>query len=231
MPIPQAITVQASVKAAVGVHAVVLKNTITDNNQGGPQTFTPTVSFSVTIVDPCDSSTITPLGLAAQSIVNGATYEWTFTEAKIAIETANENQKLCGARLYKVFMPDGTTEVTGDWITITETPSGSGTYKMKAAPIKDSLVTGSVLNLVLKITVPTQPNHPGITETLAVTVTRATCNCALITWDKPTTATFSVLVAATTGNTVTIPEASVNAASLTATPAIRACALYSTPCV
>lgn len=46
-------------------------------------------------------------------------------------------------------MPDGVTEVTGDWITITETPSGSGSYTLTASPIDDSLVTGSVTNLKL----------------------------------------------------------------------------------
>jgi hypothetical protein len=48
-------------------------------------------------------------------------------------------------------MSDGTTEVTGVWMTVTETPSGSGTYKLKAAPILDSLVTGTDLALKMKI--------------------------------------------------------------------------------
>ena len=68
----------------------------------------------------------------------------------IAIETANENKKLCGDRLYKVYMPDGTTEVTGVWMTVTETPAGSGTYKLKAEPIDDTLVTGGALTLKFK---------------------------------------------------------------------------------
>ena len=223
---PKAITVQASAKAAVGTHQVVLKNAITDNNQGGPQNFAPTITFNVIILDPCNTSVITPHALSAQTIVNGASYEWSFNEAKIAIETANENKKLCGARLYKVFMTDGTTEVTGDWMTVTETPAGSGKYKLKASPIKDSLVTGSALTLKFKTTLPTQPTHPGITEDLLVTVVDATCNCDLITWDNPQSipATLSILVAANSGNTVTIPEATINVPSKTATPAIRVCA-------
>ena len=67
--------------------------------------------------------------------------------------SANDGTKLCGDRLYKVYMPDGTTEVTGVWITITEDASG-GTYKLKADPIDDTLVTGSATNLVLKTTLP-----------------------------------------------------------------------------
>jgi len=80
----------------------------------------------------------------------------------IAVETANDGTKLCGAREYKVYMPNGSTEVTGDWITIIETPSGSGTYKLKASPIDDTLVTGSVTNLKLKTKLTSQPNHAGI---------------------------------------------------------------------
>ena len=62
----------------MGTHAVVLNNAITDNNQGGPQNFSPTISFNVIVLDPCDTTVITPLALSAQTIVNGATYEWTF---------------------------------------------------------------------------------------------------------------------------------------------------------
>ena len=126
-------------------------------------------------------------------------------------------------------MPDGTTEVTGDWITITETTTGN--YELVASPIDDTLVTGFSTDLVLKTTLPTQPNHVGITETLAVTVTAATCDCNLLTWDLPGAAeTITVGVSITTSNTVTVPKATVNEASKTATPAIRVCAT-TTPCV
>lgn len=208
----------------MGTHAVVLTNTITDNNEGGPQTFTATVSFNVIIEDPCDTSVITPIGLTPQPIVNGATYEWTFTEAVIAIEVANEGQKLCGAREYKVYMPGPGAEVTGDWITITETPSGSGTYKLLASPIDDALVTGSATQLVLRTTLPTQ-SHPPLDETLSISVTAATCDCNLITWDNPAAATLTIGVGVSSGNTVTIPEAAINVPSQTAVPAIRVCAI------
>lgn len=110
-------------------------------------------------------------------------------------------------------MPGGTvTEVTGDWITITN--DGSGNYEMVAEPIDDSLVTGGALDLVLEILLPDQPNHVGIQETVSVTVSAATCDCGLITWDLPGSSnTLTVGVADTSSNTVTIPEATVNAAS------------------
>lgn len=125
-------------------------------------------------------------------------------------------------------MPDGTTEVTGDWITITETSTGN--YEMVASPIDDTLVTGFSTDLLFKTTLPTQPNHVGISETLAVTVTAATCDCNLLTWDLPVSAaTLTVGVSDTTSNTVAVPKATVNEASKTATPEIRVCAT-TTPC-
>ena len=54
-----------SAKADVGTHAVVLTNDITDNNEDPSQSFSETISFSVTVVDPCDTSVITPLGLSS----------------------------------------------------------------------------------------------------------------------------------------------------------------------
>ena len=139
---------QSNLKADVGTFSIVLTNSITDNNESPAQSFSETISFNVVVEDPCDTSTITPLGLSAQTIVNGGTYTWTFTEAVIAVETANEGQNLCGARTYKVYREGGTsTEVTGDWITITETSAGN--YELVASPIDDTLVTGGALDLNL----------------------------------------------------------------------------------
>ena len=77
-------------KADVGTFAVVLTNSITDNNEAPAQSFSETISFSIIVEDPCDTSVITPLALSAQTITNGGTYTWTFNEAVIAVETANE---------------------------------------------------------------------------------------------------------------------------------------------
>lgn len=74
----------------MGSQVVVLTNSITDNNESTPQSFSETITFTVIIEDPCDTSVITPLALSSQTITNGGTYTWTFTEALIAIEVANE---------------------------------------------------------------------------------------------------------------------------------------------
>ena len=113
---------------------------------------------------------------------------------------------------------------------MTLTDDGAGNYELTASPIDDTLVGQSPLALVLEILLPSQPNHVGIQETLTVTVDAATCDCSLITWDNPASAsTLTVGVADTSSNTITIPEATVNSASQTAVPEIRVCAI-TTPC-
>ena len=56
---------------------------------------------------------------------------------------------------------------------------------MVAEPIDDTLVTGSSLALVFEVMLPSQPNNPGYQETLDITVSTATCDCSLVTWDNP----------------------------------------------
>ena len=174
---------------------------------------------------------MTPLALSAETIVNGETYTWTFNEAVLQIESDNEGRNYCGTRQYKVYrsVADGSAEVTDDWITITG-PTTTGEYEMVASPIDDTLVTGTTLALVFEITLPDQPNNPGYTETLDITVRAATCDCSLLLWDNPVSASeISVGLEQVTTNTVTIQEATVNEDSKTTTPAIRRCYLDS-PC-
>ena len=77
----QAITVQSAKKTAVNDYVVVLHNAITDNNEAPSQSFNVDITFTVSVIDPCDTTTMTPINLSAQTIVNGDTYTWTFDEA------------------------------------------------------------------------------------------------------------------------------------------------------
>lgn len=198
---------------------MVLVNDITDNNEDTPQSFSENVSFTVTVIDPCDTATMTPLALSAQTIVNGDSYTWTFSEAVFDVETANEDQRYCGTRQYNVYLSDGVTEVTGDWMTLTgDYLTG---YTLVAEPIDETLVTGASLDLVLKITLIDQPDNAGYTETMAVEIIHATCDCSLLLWDNPAMENLSVSVSFV--DTLTIPEATVNVPSRSTTPAIRRC--------
>lgn len=101
---PQIITVNTSLKEKVGTYTVRLTNTVTDNNQGGPHTFTPYQEFVVTVIDPCDTTVITP-PLTASSIitvVNGQSASLSFAEAKDSIQETNKIYTLCGPRAYSI---------------------------------------------------------------------------------------------------------------------------------
>jgi hypothetical protein len=170
--------VQSSQKTAVGDYNVVMTNSITDNNEDTPQSFTENVSFTVTVIDPCDTATMTPIDLtpSAETLVNGESYTWTFSEAVFDVETANEDQRYCGERQYKVFM-DNTyaVEVTGDWMTLTgDYLTG---YTLVADPIAEALVTSASLNLVFQILLLDQPNNAGYEEVIDLEIINATCDC------------------------------------------------------
>ena len=173
---------------------------------------------------------MTPIGLSSQIILNGDTYEWTFSEAVLQIETDNDGTQYCGDRQYKIYrsVADGSAEVTGDWITITG-PDNAGTYKVLAEPIDDSLVTGGSLELVFEIILTGQPNNMGYTEQLDVEIQSAVCDCNLLTWDNPASATEITVPVASTQASV-VPEASVNSASRSTTPQIRVCYFQGNTC-
>ena len=83
----QIITVNSNLKEKVGTYTVRLTNTVTDNNQGGPHTFTPYQEFVVTVIDPCDTTIVTPPTLpASTSVVNGASSVISFAEAKDSVQ-------------------------------------------------------------------------------------------------------------------------------------------------
>jgi hypothetical protein len=73
--------------------------------------------------------------------------------------------------------------------------TGSGPYTVTASPILESLV-GSTLDYYLKITF-ADANYPNPVKrmSLPVTITDATCDCDLLTWDIPSIVSDSVEVA------------------------------------
>ena len=101
--------------------------------------------------------------------------------------------------------------------------TGSGPYTITASPILEALVTGSSLDYYLKITF-SDANYPTPVKRMAlpVTITDATCDCDLLTWDNPSVVTGSVEVALGPLS-VTMPTATQNEASKLPTPEIRKC--------
>ena len=103
------------------------------------------------------------------------------------------------------------------------------THVIQADPRDTSLVTGSTMTLYLQITFTEYPSKAAHYTALSIQVTAANCNCELLTWDNPSRSDVTVNVGVTSATTVTIPTATVNTASKSASQEIITC-YPSTPC-
>lgn len=100
--------------------------------------------------------------------------------------------------------------------------TGSGPYTITAMPTDESLV-GATLDYYLKITfADSRYPDPVKRMSLPVTITDATCDCDLLTWDDPAVVDDAVEIALGP-KTVNMPTATQNEASKLPTPEIRKC--------
>ena len=66
-------------------------------------------------------------------------------------------------------------------------------------------------------------SHPTLLANFNLVITPAVCDCKLLNWIMPTAQTLTTTVLKATSDTITIAHATVDPASKTTTPAIRAC--------
>ena len=132
------------------------------------------------MLDPCVTTTFHDVTVNSITMVLGETHTQQFTEATTAIEQANGGLRLCGDRAYVVEDSSGNPV---SWIAIT---GANPTYTITATPTDESLV-GSTLAYKLKISL-ADARYPAVIKRmdLDTTLTVATCNCDLLTWDTPT---------------------------------------------
>jgi len=119
-------------------------------------TETYTISFTVTIIDPCETTTLndavfTPSTL---SVVNGATATVTFPEVTDTVEVANNIDTLCQQRTYTLLEADGATPA----IFLVLTGAAGGPYTITASPTIDSHV--GTFNMKLKTELASYGSNP-----------------------------------------------------------------------
>lgn len=173
------------------------------------------MTFNIEVIDPCTLTVIHDVTVNPITMVLGTVETQDFTEATVETETSNGGLDLCGARVYEIV---DSSDVGITWMPIT----GSGPYTITASPTDESLI-GSTLDYYLKITF-ANANYPNPVKrmSLPVTISTATCDCDLLTWDNPAIVTDAVEVALGPLS-VTMPTATQNEASKLPTPAIRKC--------
>ena len=90
----------------VGAHAV----TMSILHEYSPQSFTETdtISFSITIIDPCETTVINDAVFSPTTlnVVNGAEASITFTEVTDSVEVLRQIDTLCQQRDYGLFESD-----------------------------------------------------------------------------------------------------------------------------
>jgi len=75
----------------------------TDQVTYGAQSFSPSVTFTFKVTDPCRTSTITAITVASPwDVVLGTIGEKTYTEAVDSAATAQGTASICGPRKYEV---------------------------------------------------------------------------------------------------------------------------------
>lgn len=215
---PQQIDVVSLDRTKVGTHAV----TMTTVFEYATQSFTETdtISFTVTIIDPCETTTInnavfTP---ATLTVTNGSTATMTFNEVTDSVEVANNIDTLCQGRTYTLLKNDETT--AADFIALTGTAPGP--YTITASPTLDSQVGSHTFKLKTELTAyPGNSNSPHYTA-IPVVVQGAACDQNGLGWLATAQVTQTVDVA-TGPTTVNISPYTVDSASKSSTPEMRAC--------
>ena len=137
-------------------------------------TETDTITFSVTIIDPCETTTIndavfTPSTL---TVTNGSTGTVTFDEVTDSVEVANNIDTLCQGRTYTILMNDEST--AADFLVLSGTSPGP--YTLTASPTLDSTVGSHTYKLKTELAAYSgNSNSPHYTA-LTVVVQASTCD-------------------------------------------------------
>ena len=169
---PQQIDIVSLDRTKVGTHSV----TMTTLFEYATQSFTETdtISFVITITDPCETTTINDAVFsdATLTVTNGSTASITFTEVTDSVEVDNNIDTLCQGRTYTLLMNDESTPA--DFIALTGTAPGP--YTITASPTLDSAVGSHTYKLKTELTAyPSNPNSPHYTA-ISVVVQGATCD-------------------------------------------------------
>ena len=214
------IIVSSSDKTKHNVYSVTLKNSITHNDGS----WAPSMTFDVTVLDPCRTTAITTVDVTAGlNLKLGAEASMDFLEAVTATETSTSLTGICGTKTYSIIDP-GNNNAVVDWITITPKANTPGTYTIKAKPVLETYVKTNnyKLKTVLTSYVGAPANHAGRTDNLVVIVTTADCVCSGVKRTLPSLVTHAAKV--DTPSTVNIPVATIDeTASKASSPQIRQC--------
>ena len=216
----QKISVFTSDDTLHATYAVTLTNAITHSDG----TWSPAMTFNVDVVDPCRTTAIATVDIAAgMTLELGNTATLDFLEAIDGVETSTNLVAVCGPKSYVVVDP-GASDAAVSWISIAAKVGSAGTFTITASPILESFVATQSYNLYTTLdNYDDEHSHPGRTDTLTIVVQAATCDCTDVVRDHPAASAHAGAVS-DGGTTVAIPIAIINQSDSEAlNPKIRWC--------
>ena len=208
--------------AELSIHGVYTL-TVTDTVTYESQSWAPSVSFDVDFRDPCKTSTITAISLSDMSVVLGESTYQNFAEVE---DSAEDTYGLdsCGQREYSIVLRSDSTTVV-DFARI-ETIVENQNYRI-ISDYSDEAYEGThelqLYVVFVNYPVDDDGSHPTLLSDFDLTITPATCDCKLLDWVYPAAQSASTTVLRATDEELIINHATVDEASKTPTPAIRAC--------
>ena len=201
-------------KTKLGPISLTLVNTV----EYGGESWTPEITFDVTIVDPCDATVWVAGSIPTLSTLNGVPAEVTFDDIQDSVEVAKGINTLCGPRSYVITYQN---DDPIDWVTVAQSADDEHVLVISADPTLDE--HEGTKNLKAIVTLDYYPDIAAHETNFDVVISTPPCDCSLITYDIPSEQTLTTTVKIIPPDTLPISHATQNADSLIASPAIRAC--------
>ena len=190
--------------------------TVASNGPAGSSSFAnggSTITFDVTITNPCFATTIPSLTFNPSStmqVTDGSSGSVEFARPVNPIETSTGVSLICGRYVFEVYQDSSDTALSSAWVYIQEKSSSPGTYEFWADTTVDtSLITtqsSQTYTIYVKSYLEDYTDVKTYT-TWDVQVNAASCDCTALLWDAPTIATPSVAVNIGSAETIPVPVA------------------------
>ena len=145
------------------------------------KTFTKDITFTVTVNDPCRTTTITPFVLNAMTLQAGQTVTQDFDQPLQSAGTAVNDQAICGTFTYTIYkIGAGDTNVAQTLVK--ESKVAGIKHRLTATTQSEADIALHKMRMVVALG---RQEYPTISIAFDLTIQQATCNCNLIKWDQP----------------------------------------------
>ena len=202
---PGRVVVSATALAAVGTHAVTVANspTVTANSKYAGGASTPfaagndKVSFTITIVNPCTSTTLNTITVSgttssnpySKTVIDGATGAVTFVRPTTTAEDTNKITAVCGATTYTIHKDNqgGSFTFSAAWAVISG-PAANGQYTLTIDTTKDTNLIATEATVTHNLFIRARLDDYNSVESYTavdIVVSAATCSCNALAWAAP----------------------------------------------